>query len=109
MTSYEPVRWGILGAADIALKKDAEAVTLVKKNDIWVVKERNDYPANFETIRDFVQKIHEALIFFQRQQTCAASQDLSRQCAQAGPDLNHEILRFDSRLIHDPPRKVLVV
>src|SRR5262245_43393689 len=48
--------------SNIAFKKDAEIVTLVKKNDIWVVKERNDYPANFETIRDFVQKVRDAKV-----------------------------------------------
>ncbi len=46
----------------IGLKKDSAEVNLVKKNDIWVVKERNDYPANFETIRDFVQKVHDAKV-----------------------------------------------
>jgi len=46
----------------ISLKKDSGEVTLVKKNDVWVVKERNDYPANFETIRDFVQKVRDAKV-----------------------------------------------
>ncbi|MDB6025706.1 MAG: uncharacterized protein JWM68_1929, partial [Verrucomicrobiales bacterium] len=48
--------------AQISLKKDENGVTLAKKNEIWVVKERNDYPANFETISDFVQKARDAKV-----------------------------------------------
>jgi hypothetical protein len=46
----------------ITLKKDSNEVNLLKKNDVWVVKERNDYPANFDTIRDFVQKVRDAKV-----------------------------------------------
>ena len=48
--------------SQISLKKDSSEVTLAKKNDVWVVKDRNDYPANFENIRDFVQKVKDAKV-----------------------------------------------
>lgn len=48
--------------SQITLKKDSDEVNLLKKNDVWVVKERNDYPANFESIRDFVQKARDAKV-----------------------------------------------
>lgn len=43
----------------IRIKQHAGEVTLAKKNDIWVVQERNGYPANFGNISDFVKKVWE--------------------------------------------------
>lgn len=34
-------------------------LNLSKKNDAWVVQERGDYPANFDTISDFLKKVWE--------------------------------------------------
>jgi Domain of unknown function (DUF4340) len=42
--------------AHISLKQGTNEVNLVKKDDLWRVKERNNYPANFEGIRDFLMK-----------------------------------------------------
>src|SRR5580765_5248408 len=46
----------------VALKKNADEVNLEKKNDIWTVHERKNYPANFDTIRDLIQKVSSAKV-----------------------------------------------
>jgi hypothetical protein len=43
----------------IRIRQHAGEVTLAKKSDLWVVQERNGYPANFGNISDFVKKIWE--------------------------------------------------
>jgi hypothetical protein len=43
----------------IRIKQYAGEVNLAKKNDIWVVQERNGYPANFGNISDFLKKVWE--------------------------------------------------
>ena len=44
--------------AEIDIKHDTNQLTLVKKSeqDIWRVRERDDYPANFSSISDFLLK-----------------------------------------------------
>jgi hypothetical protein len=42
--------------AQIEIKQNGADLTLVKKDDLWRVKERNDYPANFTQISDFLVK-----------------------------------------------------
>jgi hypothetical protein len=42
--------------ARIAISHDTNSLTLEKKDDLWRVKERNDYPANFSQITDFLIK-----------------------------------------------------
>jgi hypothetical protein len=43
----------------IRIKQHEGEVTLAKKNDIWVVQERNGYPANFGNISDFLRKVYD--------------------------------------------------
>jgi hypothetical protein len=43
----------------IKIKQHAGEVNLAKKNDIWVVQERDGYPANFGNISDFLKKVWE--------------------------------------------------
>lgn len=43
----------------IRIKQHDGEVNLVKKNDLWVLQERNGYPANFGNISDFVKKVWE--------------------------------------------------
>lgn len=43
----------------IVIKQGGAETTLAKKNDIWVVTDRGDYPANFETISDVLRKFWE--------------------------------------------------
>ncbi len=40
----------------ISIKQGAKEVNLVKKDDLWRVRERNDYPANFSEISEFLLK-----------------------------------------------------
>jgi hypothetical protein len=42
--------------AQVQIKQTQGEVTLVKKDDLWRVKERDEYPANFGTISDFIRK-----------------------------------------------------
>jgi hypothetical protein len=42
--------------AQISLREGSNQVTLVKKNDLWRVQERNDYPANYSEISEFLLK-----------------------------------------------------
>ena len=43
----------------IVIKQPGAEVHLVKANEIWVVKDRSDYPANFDTISDLLRKFWE--------------------------------------------------
>jgi hypothetical protein len=43
----------------VRIKQYAGEVNLAKKNDLWVVQERNGYPANFGNISDFLKKVWE--------------------------------------------------
>jgi hypothetical protein len=43
----------------IKIKQHAGEVNLARKNDVWVVQERNGYPANFDNISDFLRKVHD--------------------------------------------------
>jgi len=48
--------------AHITIKQRDAAVNLVQKDDVWTVRERGDYPANFSTISDALRKIWELKI-----------------------------------------------
>src|SRR2546421_1575328 len=41
----------------IAIKQPQAQLTLAKKNEVWTVQERSDYPANFETVSEFLRKV----------------------------------------------------
>jgi len=41
----------------IAIKQSKTQLDLAKKGDVWAVQERGDYPANFETVSDFLRKV----------------------------------------------------
>ncbi len=43
--------------ATIAIKHGTNGLTLVKKDNLWRVRERNDYPASFSEIGDFLLKV----------------------------------------------------
>jgi hypothetical protein len=45
--------------ARINLRQGTDAVSLVKKDDVWRVAERQDYPANFSGISDFLLKLRD--------------------------------------------------
>src|SRR5882672_1644751 len=46
----------------ISLKQDTNELNLVKKDDLWRVRERNDYPANYSEISDFLLKVRDLKI-----------------------------------------------
>lgn len=46
----------------LAIKHDASEVNLVKKDDLWRVRERNDYPANYSEISDFLLKVRDVKV-----------------------------------------------
>lgn len=43
----------------LVIKQPKGELRLAKKDDIWVVKDRGDYPANFDTISDTIRKFWE--------------------------------------------------
>ena len=43
--------------AHLRIKQTTGEVNLVKKDDLWRVKERQDYPANFSELSDFMRKL----------------------------------------------------
>ena len=48
--------------AHIAIKQDTNELNLVKKDDLWRVRERSDYPANYTEISDFLLKARDLKI-----------------------------------------------
>jgi hypothetical protein len=45
--------------AHITIKDGSAELNLIKQNDVWKVKERTDYPANFEQISGLIRKVWE--------------------------------------------------
>ena len=43
----------------ITIKQGQEQLNVARKNDRWVVQERNDYPANFSTVSELIRKVWE--------------------------------------------------
>lgn len=41
----------------ISIKQSQAQLNLAKKNDLWAVQERGDYPANFETVSEALRKV----------------------------------------------------
>src|SRR6267378_1978387 len=48
--------------AHIAIKQGTNELDLVKKDDLWRVRERGDYPANYSEISEFLLKIRDLKI-----------------------------------------------
>ena len=45
--------------AQLTIKQSKSELNLAKRDDVWAVKERGDYPANFGSISDFLRKVWE--------------------------------------------------
>jgi hypothetical protein len=43
--------------AELRITSGSNVLSVSKKNDTWVVKQRNDYPAGFSTVSDLLQKL----------------------------------------------------
>ena len=61
--------------AHISLKQGTNELNLVKKDDLWRVRERSDYPANYSEISDFLLKVRDLKI---AQSEKAGPADLAR-------------------------------
>jgi hypothetical protein len=48
--------------AHIEIRHGTNELNLVKKNDVWGVRERSDYPANFSQISEFLLKVRDLKI-----------------------------------------------
>jgi hypothetical protein len=48
--------------AQIILKQGTNELNLAKKDELWRVRERNDYPANYSEISDFLMKLRDLKI-----------------------------------------------
>ncbi len=49
--------FNINDVAHIAIRKDDREANIVKQDNVWTVRERGQYPANFEQISEFVRKL----------------------------------------------------
>jgi hypothetical protein len=58
-TEKKFVDFPINDVAQVTIKSRGTEVNLVRANDGWKVKERNDYPANFETIGSLLRRLWE--------------------------------------------------
>jgi len=63
----------------------------------------------FRIQKFFAQEIDEPRIFFQREQTRAAPQNLTAECAKAWSNFQNKIFSADLSLLDDPAREVLIV
>ncbi|MDQ6630252.1 MAG: DUF4340 domain-containing protein [Verrucomicrobiota bacterium] len=70
----------------IVLKKDRAEVNLIKKNDLWTVKERKNYPANFDQISEFVRKAQDLKIV--QMEAIAPSQRARMELSEPGQGTN---------------------
>jgi hypothetical protein len=43
--------------AEMRITSESNVVSVAKKNDTWVVRQRDDYPANFSSVSELVQKL----------------------------------------------------
>jgi hypothetical protein len=73
----------------IALKQGADELHLVKKEDLWRVRERKDYPANYSEIRDFLLKVGDLKVV---QSEKAGASGMARLALAAGPGSNSALV-----------------
>src|SRR6516162_4601785 len=71
--------------AHIALKQGTNELNLIKKDDLWRVRERNGYPANFSEISDFLLKVKDLKIV---QSEKVGPSQLQRLWLTPGPGTN---------------------
>ncbi len=48
--------------AQLTIKQRGAELNLAKKDELWVVKERGEYPANFSNLRDLLIKVSDLKI-----------------------------------------------
>lgn len=80
------------------ISSGTNAVTLAKQGDVWVVKNRGDYPANFAAISDLIRKLWELKLA----RSVQAGPSRLPMLGLAGPDKNSTLLEMkgtDGQLI----------
>src|SRR4051812_23233610 len=55
-------KFDVNAVGHLALKQGTNEVNLAKKDNLWRVRERNDYPANYSEITDFLIKAQDLKI-----------------------------------------------
>src|SRR3954469_6253299 len=53
------VEFDVNAVARVQIKSPTSELNLVKKNDVWTVQERADYPASFEQVGTLLRKLWE--------------------------------------------------
>ena len=85
----------------IAIRQNTNEVNLVKKEDIWRVRERADYPANFSSISDFLIKLRDMKIV--QREPVGPSQlprlELAKDSAGTNAPIQVEFRGADNKLI----------
>ena len=71
--------------AQISVKHGADELTLAKKNDLWRVAQRGDYPANFSEISSLLLKLKDLKVI--QTETVGASQLPRLELAPSGTNL----------------------
>jgi hypothetical protein len=59
VTEGKVLNFPLNDASHLTIKSGAEELNLVKKNEVWIVAERFDYPADFNQVADLVRKLWE--------------------------------------------------
>ena len=75
--------------AHIAIKQGTNELNLVKKADLWRVRERNDYPANYSEISGFLVKVGDLKIV---QSEKVGPSQLPKLALQAGQGTNSALV-----------------
>jgi hypothetical protein len=91
--------------AHIAIKQGANELNLVKKEDVWRVRERADYPANYSEISEFLLKIRELKIV---QTEKVGPSQLPRLALLAGQGTNSALV-VDLKDQSDKPIRTLLL
>lgn len=76
--------------AHISIKQGTNELNLVKKDDLWRVRERNDYPANFSEISEFLLKARDLKVI--QTEEVGASQLPRLELALTGQGANSGVL-----------------
>jgi len=58
-TAGKILKFPLNDVSQVTIKDSSAEVNLIKKDDVWMVKERFDYPADFDKLAGFVRKLWE--------------------------------------------------
>jgi len=89
----------------ITIKQGTNELNLAKKDDLWAVRERNNYPANYSEISDFLLKVRDLKVV---QSEKAGSSQLPRLALVPGEGSNSAMV-VDFKGQGDKPLKSLLL